>query len=158
MTNGRMVEIWVGLFVAAGFAAFFGLAMQVSNIPMFQSVDGYDLHVRFQNIGGLRERAPVTMSGVRIGRVKAIALDEGSYDARVTITVDSRFDQLPEDTSAAIYTSGLLGEQYIALQPGGLDFYLREGDEITLTQSALVLERLVGRFLTNMGSGGGSEE
>ncbi len=153
MQNGRFVEIWVGLFVAAGFAAFFGLAMQVSNIPLFQTVDGYDVHVRFDNIGGLRERAPVTMAGVRVGRVKSIGLDENTYDARVTITIDRRFDRLPEDTSASIYTSGLLGEQYIALSPGGLDFYLRDGDEITLTQSALVLERLIGRFLASMGEG-----
>ncbi|MEX0731536.1 MAG: outer membrane lipid asymmetry maintenance protein MlaD [Aquisalimonadaceae bacterium] len=158
MSKGRSVEIWVGVLVAAGFAAFVGLAMQVSNIPMFQTVEGYDLHVRFENIGGLRERAPVTMSGVRIGRVKAINLDERSYDARVTITVDSRYNELPEDTSASIFTSGLLGEQYIALEPGGMEFHLREGDEITLTQSALVLERLVGRFLTNMGNGGGDNE
>lgn len=157
MSKRRGVEIWVGVFVTAGFAAFLGLAMQVSNIPMFQTVDGYNLHIRFENIGGLRERAPVTMSGVRIGRVESISLNEGMYDARVTVTIDSRYDQLPEDTSASIFTSGLLGEQYIALEPGGLDFYLQEGDEISLTQSALVLERLIGRFLTNKGNGGGGE-
>jgi len=151
MDNVRGVEIMVGLFVAAGLAALFALAMQVSNIPIFQTMDGYEVKARFENIGGLRERAPVTMSGVRIGRVKSIRLDERTYDAEVVLTIDRRYDQLPEDSSAAIYTSGLLGEQYIALSAGGTDFYLEDGGEITLTQSALVLERLIGRFLSNMG-------
>ncbi len=154
MNIARSVEIWVGLFVAAGFAAMLGLAMQVSNIPLFQTVDGYDVQLRFNNIGGLRERAPVTMSGVQIGRVKAIELDPRSFDAVVTVTIRRDFNEIPEDTGASIYTSGLLGEQYIALDPGGLDFFLQDGDEITLTQSALVLERLIGRFLTSMGDGG----
>ncbi len=153
MNMGRSVEIWVGLFVAAGFAAFLGLAMQVSNIPLFQTLDGYDVQLRFNNIGGLRERAPVTMSGVRVGRVKSIELDARSFDAVVTVTIDRNYNEIPEDSSASIYTSGLLGEQYIAIDPGGLDFFLEEGDEITLTQSALVLERLIGRFLTSMGDG-----
>ncbi len=153
MNMGRSVEIWVGLFVAAGFAAFLGLAMQVSNIPLFQTLDGYDVQLRFNNIGGLRERAPVTMSGGRVGRVKSIELDARSFDAVVTVTIDRNYNEIPEDSSASIYTSGLLGEQYIAIDPGGLDFFLEEGDEITLTQSALVLERLIGRFLTSMGDG-----
>lgn len=158
MEKGRGIEILVGLFVAAGFAAFLGLAMQVSNIPLFQTVDGYDVQLRFTNIGGLRERAPVTMSGVRVGRVKSIELDERTFDAVVTITIDRRYDEIPEDTGASIFTSGLLGEQYVALDPGGLDFYLQDGDEITLTQSALVLERLIGRFLTSMGDGGNDDD
>ncbi len=153
MAKQRIIEIWVGLFVAAGFAALFGLAMQVSNIPVFQTTEGYDVTMRFENVGGLRERAPVTMSGVRVGRVKSIALDERTYEALVTITIESRFDRIPEDTSASIFTSGLLGEQYIALDAGGTDWYLEEGDEIALTQGALVLERLIGRFLTSMGQG-----
>lgn len=154
MARQRIIEIWVGIFVAAGFAALFGLAMQVSNIPVFQTTQGYDVHLRFDNVGGLRVRAPVTMAGVRIGRVKSIELDPTRYDAVVTVTIEERFDQIPEDTSAAIYTSGLLGEQYIALDPGGLDWYLEPGDEIALTQSALVLERLIGRFLTSIGDSG----
>ncbi|MCC5856790.1 MAG: outer membrane lipid asymmetry maintenance protein MlaD [Ectothiorhodospiraceae bacterium] len=151
MAKQRIIEIWVGLFVAAGFAALFGLAMQVSNIPVFQTTEGYDVYLRFENVGGLRPRAPVTMSGVRVGRVKSIELDENTYQALVTITIESRFDRIPEDTSASIFTSGLLGEQYIALDPGGTDWFLEAGDEIALTQGALVLERLIGRFLTSMG-------
>lgn len=153
MAKQRIIEIWVGLFVAAGFAALFGLAMQVSNIPVFQTTEGYDVYLRFENVGGLRARAPVTMSGVRVGRVKAIELDESTYEALVTITIESRFNRIPEDTSASIFTSGLLGEQYVSLDPGGTDWYLEEGDEIVLTQGALVLERLIGRFLTSMGQG-----
>ncbi len=153
MAKQRIIEIWVGLFVAAGFAALFGLAMQVSNIPVFQTVEGYEVQMRFENVGGLRERAPVTMSGVRVGRVRSIELDERTYQALVTVTIDARFDRIPEDTSASIFTSGLLGEQYIALDPGGTEWYLEDGDEIALTQGALVLERLIGRFLTSMGQG-----
>ncbi|MCP1673883.1 phospholipid/cholesterol/gamma-HCH transport system substrate-binding protein [Natronocella acetinitrilica] len=152
MGKQRIMEIWVGVFVAGGFAALFGLAMQVSNIPVFQSVEGYNVQMRFDNIGGLRVRAPVTMAGVRIGRVSDIRLDPSSYEAVVTVTIERRFDQIPEDSDARIYTSGLLGEQYVAINPGGgVDWYLADGDEIFQTQGALVLERLIGRFLTSMG-------
>lgn len=152
MRNRRVVEIWVGVFVALGFAALFGLAFQVSNIPVFERTEGYEVELRFENVGGLRTKAPVTVGGVRVGRVTGISLDGDSYQAVVTARINERY-QLPEDTSASIYTSGLLGEQYIALDPGGMDFYLRDGDEITLTQSALVLERLIGQFLYQMGDG-----
>ncbi|MDN3517385.1 outer membrane lipid asymmetry maintenance protein MlaD [Aquisalimonas lutea] len=155
MRNRRVVEIWVGLFVALGAAALFALAIQVSNIPVFESTDGYEVELRFANIGGLRTRAPVTVGGVRVGRVSDIRLDPDSYQAVVSARIQSDY-RLPEDTSASIYTSGLLGEQYIALDPGGMDMYLRDGDEITLTQSALVLERLIGQFLYQMG--GDNEE
>ena len=152
MQNRRMMEVWVGVFVAAGFAALFGLAMQVSNIPVFQTTEGYQVHMRFDNIGGLRVRAPVTMAGVRIGRVSDIRLDPESYEARVTVTVESQYDRIPEDSDARIYTSGLLGEQYVAINPGGgVEWYLADGDELYHTQGALVLERLIGRFLTSMG-------
>jgi len=93
----------------------------------------------------------VTVGGVRVGRVADVELDSSTYEAKVTVRIDERYE-FPEDTSASIYTSGLLGEQYIALDPGGLDFYLRDGDEITLTQSALVLERMIGQFLYQMGN------
>ena len=150
MRNRRLTEIWVGVFVALGFAALFGLAIQVSNVPVFERADGYEVELRFENVGGLRTRAPITVGGVRVGRVTEITLDGNTYEAVVKARISEQY-QLPEDTSAAIYTSGLLGEQYIALDPGGMDFYLQEGDEITLTQSALVLERLIGQFLHQMG-------
>ena len=150
MAGRRRIEIAVGVFVALGLAALFGLAVQVSNVQLFESREGYEVELRFENIGGLRTRAPVTVGGVRVGRVNDIALDSSSYQAVVRVRIDEQY-QLPEDTSASIYTSGLLGEQYIALDPGGMDFYLQDGDEITLTQSALVLERLIGQFLYQMG-------
>ena len=156
MHNRRLVEVWVGVFVALGFAALVALALQVSNVPLFEDSDGYEVELRFQNIGGLRAQAPVTVGGVRVGRVSSIKLDGNTYEAVVRARIDSAYE-LPEDTSASIYTQGLLGEQYIALDPGGMDMYLRDGDEITLTQSALVLERLIGQFLYQMGGDNGEE-
>lgn len=147
MHSSRMMEIWVGVFVALGVAALLVLALKVSNLNDFKGGDGYELTADFRNVGGLKPRAPVTMAGVRIGRVKGIDLDEQSFQARVILEIDSQYDQLPDDTSASILTSGLLGEQYIGLEPGGSDLYLGAGDEILLTQSALVLEQIIGQFL-----------
>jgi len=149
----RVVEVWVGLFVAAGLLALVGLALQVSNIPLFQKVDGYQVQMRFDDIGGLRQRAPVTMAGVRIGRVTSIQLDPATFEAVVTVTIEHAYDRIPEDSDARIYTSGLLGEQYIAIQPGGgVEWVLQDGGELYQTQGAFVLERLVGRFLTGFGA------
>ena len=159
MENSRSIEIAVGAFVAAGLAAIFVLAMQVSNITAFQRTEGYTVQAYFQNVGGLRERAPVSLGGVQIGRVSAITLDPARFEARVALTIDGQYDDLPSDTAASIRTSGLLGEQYVSLQPGGMPDALQAGDEIMLTQSALVLEDLVGQFLYNQsgdaGDGGG---
>lgn len=153
MQTSRTVEIWVGLLVVLGLAALFGLAMKVSDLGAFRETDGYEVVARFQNIGGLKAQAPVTMAGVLVGRVKSIALDEQTYEARVVLTIFDRFDRLPEDTSASILTSGLLGEQYVGLEPGGMDLYLADGDEIMLTQSALVLEKIIGQFLYSRAEG-----
>ncbi len=155
MENTRSMEITVGAFVAAGLAALFVLAMQVSNITAFQRADGYTVYAYFQNVGGLRERAPVNLGGVQIGRVEAITLDAARFEARVTLSIDAQFNDLPSDTAASIRTSGLLGEQYISLEPGGMPGSLAEGDEITLTRSALVLEDIVGQFLYNQSAGDG---
>ncbi|PWG65198.1 outer membrane lipid asymmetry maintenance protein MlaD [Sediminicurvatus halobius] len=152
MGNSRTIEIAVGVFVVAGLAALFVLAMRVSNITAFQSTEGYTVVGYFQNVGGLRERAEVTLGGVQIGRVTAIALDQERLEARVEMTIDGRYDDLPSDTSASIRTSGLLGEQYVGLEPGGMPDALAEGDEIMLTQSALVLEDIIGQFLYNQAS------
>lgn len=147
------IETAVGLFVVAGMAALFMLAMQVSNLSMWQG-KGYDLIAYFENIGGLKVRAPVTLAGVTIGRVAAIELDKSRYEAKVTLRIDPRYDNLPRDTSASIYTAGLLGENYVALEPGGEEAFLRPGDEIKLTQSAVILERLIGQFLFEKAQGG----
>ena len=153
MQSSRLIEIWVGLFAVLGRVALFVLSMRVSNLSDFNEPDGYPLTAYFQNIGGLKVKAPVTVAGVRIGRVTAIEIDPDSFSAKVTLMIRPEFNQLPEDTSAAILTSGLLGEQYIGLEPGGSDEYLKPGQRIEYTQSALVLENIIGQFLYNMAAG-----
>jgi phospholipid/cholesterol/gamma-HCH transport system substrate-binding protein len=147
MMQSRTVEIWVGLFIAAGMAALFMLAMQVSNLTVVNTDEGYDVTARFENISGLKVRAPVTMAGVRIGRVTEVGFDPRTFEAVVTMHISDRYNELPADSSASIFTAGLLGEQYIGLEPGGDMEVLKEGSEIMLTQSALILEQLIGQFL-----------
>ncbi|WP_177419445.1 outer membrane lipid asymmetry maintenance protein MlaD [endosymbiont of Lamellibrachia barhami] len=147
MMKIRQVEIAVGAFMAAGLVALFFLAMQVSNLGAFTTGEGYEVTARFDNIGGLKVRSPVAMAGVRLGRVVEILYDQSSYEALVTLRIESQYDQIPDDTFAKIYTSGLLGEQYIGLDPGGSEEMLADGSEITMTQSALVLEEIIGQFL-----------
>jgi phospholipid/cholesterol/gamma-HCH transport system substrate-binding protein len=158
MGNSRIVEIWVGVFVAVGLAALFMLAMQVSNLREFKETDqGYRLLARFQNVGTLKVRAPVKIAGVLVGRVADIRLDNDRYEAVVELRIDPHY-RLPDDTIASIYTSGLLGEQYIALEPGGSPDYLKDGDTIEISQSALVLEELIGKFLVKSSEKSGSDE
>jgi phospholipid/cholesterol/gamma-HCH transport system substrate-binding protein len=152
MQNSRSMEIAVGMFVAGGLAALFMLAMQVSNLSANISGENYTVTAAFQNIGGLKVRSPVTVSGVRVGRVEAIDYDTHAYEAVVTMRIEDRYNSFPEDTSASIFTAGLLGEQYIALQPGGSEKNLKAGDRIHLTQSALVMEQIIGQFLYNVAS------
>lgn len=147
--QSRSVQIWVGLFVIAGMAALLMLAMKVSNIRAFSNEKGYEISANFENIGGLKVRSPVTMAGVVVGRVSKIGFDSEIYEAVVTLSIDPRYDNIPEDTSASIFTSGLLGEQYIGLEAGGAERYLKNGDSLQLTQSAVVLEQLIGQFLVN---------
>ena len=147
MLQSKTVEIGVGLFVALGLAALFMLAMKVSNLATFTGEHGYEVSARFENIGGLKVRSAVTMSGVRVGRVKAIEYDDTSYQAVVTLGIEERYRRIPVDTSASIFTAGLLGEQYVALDAGGEETYLSDGGEIQLSQSALILEQVVGQFL-----------
>lgn len=157
METTKTVEITVGVFIALGLAAFFVLAMQVSGISRLGGVDGYVVTARFENIGGLKVRAPVTMAGVRIGRVMGIGFDEQTYEAVVEMSINPEYDKLPVDTSASILTSGLLGEQYIGMEPGGAETYLKPGDRIKLTQSALVLERVISQFLFSQAAEGKAE-
>lgn len=145
----KMAEIAVGLFVAAGIAALVMLAMKVSNLGAFSDTEGYVINARFENIGGLKVRSPVRLGGVRVGRVKSINYDQERYEAIVEMTIANGYDRLPIDTSANIFTSGLLGEQYVGLEPGAEEEYLDSGDVIELTQSAIVIEQLIGQFLLN---------
>lgn len=155
--NSRTVEIWVGVFVALGIAALFMLAMQASNLGTMSSGDGYIITAGFENVGGLKERSSVTVSGVRVGRVEAINYDHDSFEAVVSLRIDAHHDGFPEDTTASIYTSGLLGEQYVALEPGGSLENLKDGDRVQLTQSALVMEQVIGQFLYNAAADGSEQ-
>ncbi|MDD2767163.1 MAG: outer membrane lipid asymmetry maintenance protein MlaD [Methylococcus sp.] len=157
--HSKTIEIWVGLFVALGLAAMFLLAMKVSNLSEFETGgEGYKIIARFQNVGSLRSRAAVSMGGVRIGRVSSVSFDKSTYEAVVEMRIDGKYDTLPSDTSASILTAGLLGEQYVGLTPGGSEDYLGEGGQIELTQSALVLEEVISRFLFNKAEGDGKSE
>ena len=147
MSKMRNMEIMVGAFMATGFVALFFLAMQVSNLSTVTEGNGYNIKARFDNIGGLKVRSAVTMAGVRIGRVTRIAFDDNTYEAVVTMLIDPERKSIPDDTFAKIYTAGLLGEQYIGLDPGGSEDYLGDGGLIPLTQSALVLEEIIGQVL-----------
>ncbi|MCY0388344.1 outer membrane lipid asymmetry maintenance protein MlaD [Robbsia sp. Bb-Pol-6] len=140
------LDFWVGLFVILGFVALLFLALKAGNLSALSFQPTYTVKMRFDNIGGLKARAPVKSAGVVVGRVNAITFDDHSFQALVTIDVDKQF-QFPTDSSAKILTSGLLGEQYIGLEPGGAEQNLKAGDTITMTQSAIVLENLIGQFL-----------
>lgn len=142
----KTIEFVVGLFVLLGLGALVVLAAQVGNAT-FGQTDTYTLTARFENIGGLNVKAPVSIGGVRIGRVTAIDLDTELFSARVTMAIEDTYDELPLDTSASILTSGLLGAQFVGLEPGGDFEFLQDGDEIELTQSTIQLENLIGRFM-----------
>src|SRR5215467_13344266 len=141
-----MIDLWFGAFVTAGFAALLILAMKVGNLGAERATETYKVEARFDNIGGLKVRGPVRSAGVLVGRVQDIHFDNQRYQANVTLALDKRY-AFPKDTSASILTSGLLGETYIGLEAGGEDKKLGDGDRITLTQSAVVLEKLIGQFL-----------
>ncbi len=147
--NSRSVEILVGVFMALFLLAMAILVLKVSNLASFSGNTGYSLYASFENIGGLKARAPVTASGVKVGQVSRIEYDPQTFQANVTLTIKDEFREFPEDTTASIYTAGLLGEQYIGLEPGAEEIFLEPEDEISLTQSALVLERLIGQVLLN---------
>lgn len=146
------LDLWVGIFVMAGIAALLFLALKVGNMSGFDTAQTYTIKAKFENIGGLKPRAPVKSAGVVVGRVSDVAFDDQSYEAIVSMKLNERF-KFPKDSSAAIMTSGLLGEQYIALEAGGEDKTLAEGDELKLTQGAVVLENLIGQFLYNKADG-----
>jgi len=144
--NRSTIDLWVGIFVAAGFAGLLFLALKVGNLATFSTDPTYQVQARFANIGGLKVRAPVKSAGVVVGRVGDVRFDNESFEAIVSMNLSAAY-QFPKDTTAKILTSGLLGEQYIGLEAGGDGMMLKEGDRLRLTQSAVVLENLISQFL-----------
>jgi phospholipid/cholesterol/gamma-HCH transport system substrate-binding protein len=140
------MDLWVGIFVTAGVAALFVLALKVGNASSVSMSDGYRVIAEFENIGGLKVRAPVKSAGVVVGRVEGISLDTRTFRANVALRIDKRFP-FPKDSSASILTAGLLGEQYVGMDGGGDEQNLKEGDHLKITQSAIVLEKVIGQFL-----------
>ncbi|MGB5706102.1 MAG: outer membrane lipid asymmetry maintenance protein MlaD [Arenicellales bacterium] len=142
----KTIEIWVGIFMMIGIAALMMLAFKVSG-SAGGGGDVYRINARFENVGGLNEKAPVMIGGVRIGRVADIRIDKEDFSAVVGMDIDSKYDNLPSDTGASILTSGLLGAQFVGLDPGAEDLYLEKGDELEITQSAIQLESLISQFM-----------
>ena len=157
----RSLEIGTGLFVLLGFAALAFLTTQLPGSGMRLGgggSDGYMVTAHFDNVGDLKVGAPVTMAGVRIGRVESVGVDSNEFRAVVKLSIERRFDHIPTDSDAAIQTSGLLGAKYIGLSAGGADTYLKEGGAIEFTQSALVLENLVNKLFSSIAGKGGEEK
>ena len=153
MINRSKIDLAVGFFVAIGVLALVFLALKVGNLVNFSMSEGYRLETRFDNIGGLKVRAPVKSAGVVVGRIEAIQLDPETYEAVIDLRIAPEY-RFPKDTIASILTSGLLGEQYISLESGGEAEYLKNGERVMKTQSAMILEKLIGQFLFNKAAEG----
>jgi phospholipid/cholesterol/gamma-HCH transport system substrate-binding protein len=155
------IEVGTGLFVLLGFAALFFLVTQITSKDISFGDRSYHLTASFEQVGGLKVGAPVSMSGVTIGRVESIGYDFNEYKARVRLRVDGRYDRIPDDSDASIFTAGLLGGQYVGIEPGGSETFFKDGDQIQFTQSAIVLENLISKFLfskaTEQGDAAGKE-
>lgn len=149
----KSLDVWVGLFMALGAVALMFLALKAGNMSSVSFGDTYSVTTRFDNIGGLKPQAPVKSAGVLVGRVASIGLDGKSFQAIVTLSLDSRY-KFPKDSSAKILTAGLLGEQYIGMEAGGDTNNLASGDVIKMTQSAIVLENLISQFLYSKAADG----
>ena len=148
----RAIDWWVGIFVLLGIAALVVLALRVGNLSGFAYNDGYVLHADFTNVGSLKVRSPVRVGGVTIGEVTHIGMDPKTFMANVTMRIEPKV-KLPTDTGASIYTEGLLGEQYVAVQPGGMPQDLKPGGTITMTQSAVNIDQLIGQMVFDKASG-----
>jgi phospholipid/cholesterol/gamma-HCH transport system substrate-binding protein len=148
MKSSHQIELTAGVFVLLAIAGLVFLALQATDRGVIAG-GSYTVTADFTNVGGLRPRAQVSLGGVTIGQVERIELDPVSFDARVTMRISERFSELPDDTSASIVTAGILGDQYVSLEPGGSPDVLVDGDRILLTNSALVLEQLISRFMFN---------
>jgi len=154
--QNKSLDFWVGLFVLLGAAALLFLALRVSSVNSISASDSYVITAKFDNIGGLKPRAAVKSAGVVVGRIGDITFDDKSFQASVSMQMDNRY-KFPKDSSAKILTSGLLGEQYVGLEPGGDVNVLASGDKIKMTQSAIVLENLISQFLFSKAADGKDE-
>jgi phospholipid/cholesterol/gamma-HCH transport system substrate-binding protein len=153
MQHSKTQDTLVGLFVATGIAALFYMALQISNLGTYTSNDSYTVIAHFQNSGGLKIKSAVSVAGVRIGRVSKITLDKDSHESIVEMRIESQYDNLPDDSGASIYTAGLLGEQYISIDPGSSEEFLKDKSKIDITSSAIVLEEMIGKFMLNKAEG-----
>jgi phospholipid/cholesterol/gamma-HCH transport system substrate-binding protein len=151
MRANYKVEIASGIFLLLGIAALIWLALRATDYGQEIGDETYLVTARFTNVGDLRDRAPVKIGGVTVGLVHGIELDPATFDAVVHMRIASRFNEIPSDTGASVLTSGVLGDRYIGLEPGGAPDYLADGDELFVTQSALVLEQVIGKYLFNTG-------
>ncbi len=158
MRQARAIELSTGLFVMLGFASLFFMVTQISSRGIVLREQLYHLTARFDNVGGLKVGAPVSMGGVSVGRVETIDYDTKSYKAVVRLAIHSRYAQIPNDSDVAIYTAGLLGGQYVGITPGGSETYYKDGDQIELTQSAVVLENLISKFLFDKAAQGDAKK
>jgi len=158
MRANYKVELASGIFLLLGIAALVWLATRATDYGQDIGKETYTISAKFRDVGDLRNRAPVKIGGVTIGIVESIELDPVSFEAVVKMGIASRFNELPSDTSASVLTSGVLGDRYIGLEPGGAPDTLQDGDEIFITQSALVLEQVIGKYLFNAGAAKGKEE
>jgi phospholipid/cholesterol/gamma-HCH transport system substrate-binding protein len=155
--NRTIIDLWVGIFVAAGLAALLFLALKAGNLATFSTAKSYHVQAKFANIGGLKVRAPVKSAGVVVGRIAEIRFDNESYEAVVSMNIDQNY-AFPRDSTAKILTSGILGEQYVGLEAGGDSKMLADGETLRLTQSAVVLENLISQFLFNKAAEGKDEK
>lgn len=154
--NRSKIDVWVGMFVLIGVVAILFLALQAANLLSLNFQPTYQVTARFDNAGGLKPKSAVRSAGVVVGRIDSITFDDQTFQAEVVISLESQFS-FPKDSSLKILTSGLLGDQYVGIEPGGSDENLVAGDVITSTQSAVVLENLIGQFLFNQASTAGEK-
>ena len=158
MRHSRAIDVSTGLFVLLGLTAIAFLATQISNREFSIGDSSYRVQAQFENVGGLKTGAPVSMAGVTIGRVESIRFDPKDYKAAVVLRIENQYSEIPEDSDASIQTAGLLGGKYIGIGPGGSETFLKDGGQIEFTQSAIVLESLVNKFFANMASKGPDEQ
>ena len=158
METTRTRELGTGLFIFLGFAALLFLATQTTDLEEYGGDKGYRVTARFDDVAGLKVRSAVTMAGVNIGRVESIEFDNDQLDALVTLRINSRFNRIPDDSDASILTAGLLGSKYVGIGPGGADTYLADNSQLQITQSAIVLEQLVSKFLFSQAEKGPTDQ